>query len=146
MPYQALNMVTAPLHRVRVRAFIRSSGPWQDSAAFMGSDPLRRLGTIPAGSLKIVSAPKRGRDLVMVEGMPAIEIPLIRSGGRRQLIAAFALVGRRRMLRPYSREDGAGAPVPVVSLPARGRPPEAAARRAGLEVRRESCNDRGPFS
>jgi hypothetical protein len=27
----------------------------------------------------------------------------------------------------------AGSPVPIASLPARGRPPEAAARRAGLE-------------
>jgi hypothetical protein len=30
-------------------------------------------------------------------------------------------------------EGEAGTPVTVVSLPARGRPPEAAARRAGLE-------------
>jgi hypothetical protein len=33
-------------------------------------------------------------------------------------------------------------PVPVASLPARGRPPQAAARRAGLEKSRGSCNER----
>jgi hypothetical protein len=32
------------------------------------------------------------------------------------------------------REGGAGFPVAAESLPARGRPPQAAARRAGLEV------------
>jgi hypothetical protein len=32
-----------------------------------------------------------------------------------------------------SREGEAGYPVTVASLPARGRPPQAAARRAGLE-------------
>jgi hypothetical protein len=31
-------------------------------------------------------------------------------------------------------EGEAGRPAAVVSLPARGRPPQAAARRAGLEV------------
>jgi hypothetical protein len=41
--------------------------------------------------------------------------------------------GSPGLLRLSLREGGAGAPVTVVSLPARGRPPEAAARRAGLE-------------
>jgi hypothetical protein len=42
---------------------------------------------------------------------------------------------------------GEVAAVTIVSLPARGRPTEAAARRAGLEGCRESCNDSGgPFS
>ncbi len=35
---------------------------------------------------------------------------------------------------PPGVEGEAGIPVTVVSLPARGRPPEAAARRAGLEL------------
>jgi hypothetical protein len=34
---------------------------------------------------------------------------------------------------PPDVKGGAGSPVTVVSLPARGRPPQAAARRAGLE-------------
>jgi hypothetical protein len=34
---------------------------------------------------------------------------------------------------PAGLDGEAGSPVTVASLPARGRPPEAAARRAGLE-------------
>jgi len=40
----------------------------------------------------------------------------------------------KRLIAAFSwREGEADSPVTVVSLPARGRPPQAAARRAGLE-------------
>jgi hypothetical protein len=39
-----------------------------------------------------------------------------------------------RLLRLSLGEGKAGSPVAVVTLPARGRPPQAAAGRAGLEV------------
>jgi len=42
-------------------------------------------------------------------------------------------VGRCGCFGSCCEEGEAGSPVAVVSLPARGRPPEAAARRAGLE-------------
>jgi len=58
---------------------------------------------------------------------------VIGSGDRRQLIAAFALVAGGECFVPCCGEGGAGAPVAAVWLPARGRPPQAAARRAGLE-------------
>ena len=107
--------------------------------------------TISAGSLKIESGtqawtcPCRGQPLPrrpnepvgvdrlqrLVEGAGlhqrharATEIPVIGSGGRRQLIAAFALVGRWRMLRPLPRRGGAGSPMTVVGAAGRGRPPQ----------------------
>ena len=77
-------------------------------------------------------------DLLTKSALSKIRIPRLMDEERRDsvliVLAHACVLGE------------AGAPLAVVSLPARVRPPQAAARRAGLEVRRESCNDRGPFS
>jgi hypothetical protein len=62
-----------------------------------------------------------------------------------QTSACWGAIGRStRSWRPSWREDWP-APVAAASLPARGRPPQAAACRAGLDVSRETSNEhRGP--
>jgi len=48
-------------------------------------------------------------------------------------VVVFNSVTLDGMLQAPGRLDEAGCPVTAVALPARGRPPQAAARRAGLE-------------
>jgi hypothetical protein len=94
-----------------------SAGIGMAAAAIISPDPQSGSGPVRESDLPPVPGTVPARPL-LIRLPPAPVTALARPGG----------------------EGGAGSPVTVVWLPALGRPPQAAARRAGLEVSRGSCN------